>query len=112
MQIKLSGVPLLISEPPPLTSDITTEDFMSDTVCAIPHILMVGKLVDILNTTKHNGFPVVASKVCFCRVSLSVKDLSSSILVNNVVLNIITYRQRQKSINATGYLKDLFSGLS
>ncbi|XP_029344570.1 H(+)/Cl(-) exchange transporter 7-like isoform X1 [Acyrthosiphon pisum] len=67
MQIKLSGVPLLVSEPPPLTSDITTEDFMSDTVCAIPHILMVGKLVDILNTTKHNGFPVVASKVCFCR---------------------------------------------
>lgn len=70
MQIKLSGVPLLVSEPPPLTSDITTEDFMSDTVCAIPHILMVGKLVDILNTTKHNGFPVVASKVCFCRVNI------------------------------------------
>lgn len=68
MQIKLSGVPLLVSEPPPLTSDITTEDFMSDTVHAIPHILMVGKLVDILNTTKHNGFPVVATKVCFCQV--------------------------------------------
>ncbi|VVC39690.1 Chloride channel, voltage gated,Chloride channel, core [Cinara cedri] len=67
MQIKLSGVPLLASEPPSLTSDITTEDFMSDTVCVLPQILMVGKLVDTLNTTKHNGFPVVASKVCFCR---------------------------------------------
>lgn len=70
MQIKLSGVPLLVSEPPPLTSDITAEDFMSDTVCAIPHIIMVGKLVDILNTTKHNGFPVVAPKVCFCQVNI------------------------------------------
>lgn len=69
MQIKLSGVPLLASEPPPLTSDITTEDFMSDTVYAIPQILMVGKLVDILNTTKHNGFPVVATKVCYCLVN-------------------------------------------
>ncbi|XP_026809937.1 H(+)/Cl(-) exchange transporter 7-like, partial [Rhopalosiphum maidis] len=73
MQIKLSGVPILVSEPPPLTSDITTEDFMSDTVCAIPHILMVGKLVDILNTTKHNGFPVVASKVCYCRTTIEHK---------------------------------------
>lgn len=70
MQIKLSGVPLLTSEPPPLTSDITTEDFMSDTVYAIPHILMVGKLEDILNTTKHNGFPVVATKVCYCLVNI------------------------------------------
>lgn len=78
MQIKLSGVPILISEPPPLTSDITTEDFMSNTVCAIPHILMVGKLVDILNTTKHNGFPVVASKVCYCRVNIWIRALSSS----------------------------------
>lgn len=73
MQIKLFGIPLLVSEPPPLTSDIMTEDFMSDTVCAIPHVLMVGKLVDILNTTKHNGFPVVAPKVCFCQVNISIK---------------------------------------
>lgn len=70
MQIKLSGIPLLVSEPPPLTSDITTEDFMSDTVCAIPQILKVGKLVDLLNATEHNGFPIVASKVCFCQVSI------------------------------------------
>lgn len=70
MQIKLSGIPLLVSEPPPLTSDIMTDDFMSDTVCAIPHVLMVGKLVDILNSTRHNGFPVVASKICFCRVNI------------------------------------------
>lgn len=68
MQIKLHGMPLLVSEPPPLTSDITTEDFMSDTVCTIPYVLTVGKLVDVLNATKHNGFPVVSANVCFCRV--------------------------------------------
>jgi len=73
MQIKLYGIPLLVSEPPPLTSDIMTEDFMSDTVCVIPHILMVGKLVDILNSTKHNGFPVVASKVCYCQVTIYIR---------------------------------------
>ncbi|XP_050422431.1 H(+)/Cl(-) exchange transporter 7-like [Adelges cooleyi] len=66
MQINLSGVPMLVSEPPPLTGDITAGDFMNDKVSALPQIMMIGKLVDVLNTTRHNGFPVVLPNVCFC----------------------------------------------
>ncbi|XP_050541566.1 H(+)/Cl(-) exchange transporter 7-like isoform X1 [Daktulosphaira vitifoliae] len=66
MQMKLSGFPMLVSEPPPITGDITAEDFMNNKIIAIPQIIMIGTLIDILNTSKHNGFPVVTPNICFC----------------------------------------------
>jgi len=59
IHIQLAGVPLLAWEPPPLSATTYASEVMSHPVVTLSPIETVGRLVDLLKSTTHNGFPVV-----------------------------------------------------
>ncbi|KAL4241084.1 H(+)/Cl(-) exchange transporter 7 [Mactra antiquata] len=59
MHIHLQGVPLLGWEPPLLSSEISTRKVMSHPVTVMRTQEKVGRIVEILKSESHNGFPVV-----------------------------------------------------
>jgi len=59
IHIQLAGVPILGWEPPPLSATTYASEVMSHPVVTLNPIETVGRLVDHLKSTTHNGFPVV-----------------------------------------------------
>nr|CAD7202502.1 unnamed protein product [Timema douglasi] len=59
IHIKLSQVPILQWEPPPLSNKIYASEVMNHPVVVLKTVENVGIIVDILKATPHNGFPVV-----------------------------------------------------
>lgn len=59
MHIMLSGVPLLPWEPPPLSHNIYASEIMSHPVVVLRTVERVARIVQILTSETHNGFPVV-----------------------------------------------------
>lgn len=57
--IQLSGVPLLLWEPPPLVHNIYASEVMSHPVVTLKSVENVGHIVELLKLTTYNGFPVV-----------------------------------------------------
>lgn len=61
MHVSLAGIPLLDWDPPLFTSNINANDVMSHPVVVLNERESVARIVDVLKTTKHHGFPVVES---------------------------------------------------
>lgn len=59
MQINLRGLPILPTDPPPLTSNITAEEIMSTSVVTIPTCVVVAEVLAKLKNTNFHCFPVV-----------------------------------------------------
>lgn len=59
IHIRLSSVPLLDWEPPPLSSNIYASEVMSTPVIVFKTTEKVGTIVDALLKESHNGFPIV-----------------------------------------------------
>jgi chloride channel 7 len=57
--IMLSGIPLLAWDPPPMTEELNAKHIMSHPVVVLKEVETVSRILDILKTTEHNGFPVV-----------------------------------------------------
>ena len=57
--ISLNGVPLLACDPPNLSRNIYASEIMSTPVICFKTTENVGRIVDILKSESHNGFPVV-----------------------------------------------------
>uniref|UniRef100_A0A0N5AWK8 Chloride channel protein n=1 Tax=Syphacia muris TaxID=451379 RepID=A0A0N5AWK8_9BILA len=58
-QIELNEVPLLGWNPPKMSRNILAERIMRKDVVAVEPVERVGRLMEILQTTRHHGFPVV-----------------------------------------------------
>lgn len=56
---RLQGIPILPWEPPPLAVNIYASEIMSYPVIAFRGVEKVSKIIEILKTKCHNGFPVV-----------------------------------------------------
>jgi chloride channel 7 len=69
IHIRLSGVPLLPWEPPPLSHNIYANEIMSHPVVTFNTVESVRRIVDVLNAETYNGFPVVdphpKEQVCY-----------------------------------------------
>lgn len=63
LHIQLCGVPLLAWDPPPLSSNVFASEVMSYPVIALPPIVNVSTLVDILSAHSYSGFPVVDGNI-------------------------------------------------
>ncbi|XP_069124050.1 H(+)/Cl(-) exchange transporter 7-like isoform X2 [Argopecten irradians] len=59
MHVHLQGVPLLGWEPSIMLSNISATELMSHPVTVLRSYESVGRIVDILKSETHNGFPVV-----------------------------------------------------
>ncbi|XP_064608888.1 H(+)/Cl(-) exchange transporter 7-like [Liolophura sinensis] len=59
MHIHLQGVPMLEWEPPVMAANISAREVMSHPVSVFRRVESVGRIVDILKSETHNGFPVV-----------------------------------------------------
>lgn len=59
--IQMTGVPLLGWEPPPLAHNMYASEVMAHPVVTLNCVEKVRRIVDLLRTTTHNGFPVVDS---------------------------------------------------
>lgn len=59
IHIQLSSVPFLNWEPPVLTSTVYASEIMSTPVTTLKITENVGRIIDILVSQTHNGFPVV-----------------------------------------------------
>lgn len=59
MHIQLSGIPLLDWDPPAMTTALCAQHVMSHPVTVLREKERVSRIVDLLRSTKHNGFPVV-----------------------------------------------------
>lgn len=70
MQIYLNGVPLLPSDPPPLSSDIKATDVMSAPPVVFPSKVKVARIIDTLDNVPHNGFPIVDPSISTSHVSM------------------------------------------
>lgn len=57
--INLSEVPILGWHPPKLSRNILARNVMRKDVVALERVENVGRIVEILRTTRHHGFPVV-----------------------------------------------------
>ncbi|KAK6643015.1 hypothetical protein RUM43_004518 [Polyplax serrata] len=56
---RLKGVPILPWEPPPLSVNVYASEIMSYPVVAFSVVEKVSKIINVLKTKSHNGFPVV-----------------------------------------------------
>jgi len=59
IHIQLAGVPLLSWDPPPLSATTYASEVMSHPVITFSTQEKVGRILDVLKSTSHNGFPVV-----------------------------------------------------
>jgi chloride channel 7 len=59
MHIALAGIPLLDWEPPSMTQKLSAQHVMTFPVVVLREKETVGRIMNILQNTKHNGFPVV-----------------------------------------------------
>jgi hypothetical protein len=57
---ELKSIPFLEHHPPLSTYELTVTDVMKKPVVCINQVESLRKIVEILETTKHNGFPVVS----------------------------------------------------
>ncbi|XKL65169.1 hypothetical protein PGB90_005255 [Kerria lacca] len=62
IQIRMSGIPLLAWEPPPLSSNVYASEVMSYPVVTFKKRENVGRIVDVLMKETYNGFPIVDVK--------------------------------------------------
>ena len=73
-QIHSLGLPVLPSEPPVLTSDITAADLMNKSVVVFPKLVSVDQIVNVLKAVAHQGFPVVEEHVVKVGRNVNVKE--------------------------------------
>ncbi|XP_025115195.1 H(+)/Cl(-) exchange transporter 7-like isoform X3 [Pomacea canaliculata] len=59
MNIEVSGIPLLSSEPPPLCENVKASELMSQPVLSIYPVEKVGHIIDILENETFHGFPII-----------------------------------------------------
>ena len=59
LHIELSEIPFLGWHPPKLSRNILAQTVMRKDVIALEPVESVGRLVEILKTTRHHGFPIV-----------------------------------------------------
>ena len=57
--MRLQGLPYLDEAPPPDLSMLTAQNAMASPVIVLPEVAQVDFLAKIIDTTSHNGFPVV-----------------------------------------------------
>ena len=65
IHIQLNGVPILPWKPPPLSNTIYASEVMSYPVVAMRQTEKVERIVQILLTETHNGFPITDPPVRF-----------------------------------------------
>ena len=58
MNVQLAGLPMLPWAAPPLSHDILAKDIMSTPVVTLRPVEQVSEIIQILETTRHQGFPV------------------------------------------------------
>lgn len=58
--MELKNIPYLPSQPPFVMQNLTILDVMSTDVIVFNDIEKVERIMSVLNSTNHNGFPVVA----------------------------------------------------
>ena len=61
--IHLNSLPFLEEAPPPELNFLTAGNAMAQPVVVLPDVCKVRRIVEILNSCSHNGFPVVGSKL-------------------------------------------------
>lgn len=59
IHLQLAGVPFLGWEAPPLSSNIFAKEVMGYPVVTFREVENVGRIIDVLASSPHNGFPVV-----------------------------------------------------
>ncbi|CAB4014714.1 H(+) Cl(-) exchange transporter 7, partial [Paramuricea clavata] len=59
IHIRLSRVPILGWDPPQMVEGLNARNIMNKPVCCMNLVENVGRVIDLLKTTTHNGFPVV-----------------------------------------------------
>ncbi|CAF0794612.1 unnamed protein product [Brachionus calyciflorus] len=63
MHIQLSGIPLLDWDPPATTEKLNIQDVMTHPVIVFREKETVGRILEVLNETKHNGYPIVDDSI-------------------------------------------------
>mmetsp|Transcript_47555 Transcript_47555/g.157617 ORF Transcript_47555/g.157617 Transcript_47555/m.157617 type:complete len:770 (-) Transcript_47555:29-2338(-) len=61
MHIRLKRYPMLPEEPPHERERLQAKHVMATSIKSVCDVERVGKIIDLLNTTTHHGFPVIAS---------------------------------------------------
>jgi len=59
IHIQLAGVPLLSWDPPPLSATTYASEVMSHPIITLSTQEKVGRIMDVLKNSSHNGYPVV-----------------------------------------------------
>ncbi|XP_067651760.1 H(+)/Cl(-) exchange transporter 7-like isoform X2 [Haliotis asinina] len=59
MNVEVSGIPLLVSEPPPLCDHVKASEVMSHPVLSFQPLETVGNIIDVLATETFCGFPII-----------------------------------------------------
>lgn len=106
MHIQLSGVPLLAWDPPPLSFILDAKEFMSKKkMVTLNPVESVRKIVRILRTTSHNGFPVVdptpssGDQVTHGRLKGLILRSQLIVMLQNKIFNVNTDGWDNSKIN-------------
>lgn len=90
-QIQLNGLPLLAWDPPPLSSNISANNMMTQPVVTLKTRETVENIVKTLKKYSHNGFPVIEYVHNNELVSNYLTNYSIILLFYFLILFIIIY---------------------
>ncbi|KNC49172.1 chloride channel 7 [Thecamonas trahens ATCC 50062] len=62
LHVELKCIPFVENNPPAGLERLTARDIMVTPLVTLPHLVTVGAVYDVLVSTSHNGFPVVAHR--------------------------------------------------